>query len=55
MCGEKTQQVIEYIKNMSDKEADIFEAFLAGFKAGKQMVEAERGNRISGDAKEKTA
>lgn len=43
MHGEKTLQVIESIKNMPDKEAGIVEAFVAGFRAGKQSIKIELG------------
>lgn len=41
MCGGKTLQVIECIKDMPDREADILEIFIAGFRAGKQTQRKE--------------
>lgn len=41
MYSEKTLQVIESIKNMPDKEADILDVFVAGFRAGKQSMKTE--------------
>lgn len=40
MCSEKKKQVIENIKKMPEKEADIVEVFVAGFRAGKQTAKA---------------
>lgn len=37
----KKLQIIESIKNMPDKEADILEVFVAGFRAGKMTTMAE--------------
>lgn len=37
MQNEKTLNVIEAVKNMTDREADILEVFLSGFRAGKQV------------------
>lgn len=41
MYNEKTLHVIESIKNMPDREADILEIFIAGFRAGKQTQRTE--------------
>lgn len=43
MYNEKKLQIIENIKNMPDKEADILEVFVAGFRAGKVSIMAELG------------
>lgn len=43
MYNEKKLQIIENIKNMPDKEADILEVFVAGFRAGKVCIMAELG------------
>ncbi len=45
MHSEKTLQVIESIRNMSDKEADILEVFVAGFRAGRQTMKRDMENR----------
>lgn len=37
MRDEKTTKVIEAVKSMTDREADILEVFLSGFRAGKQV------------------
>lgn len=37
MRDEKAAKVIEAVKNMTDREADILEVFLSGFRAGKQV------------------
>ena len=37
MQDEKTVKIIEAIRNMTDREADILEVFLSGFRAGKQV------------------
>lgn len=42
MQSEKTSQIIETIKAMPEKEADILEIFIAGFRAGKQTMVKER-------------
>lgn len=34
MNGQKTLQVIERVKNMTDKEADILDIFITGFRVG---------------------
>lgn len=34
MNAQKTLQVIESVKNMTDKEADILEIFITGFRVG---------------------
>lgn len=39
MQDEKTVKIIEAIKSMTDREADILEVFLSGFRAGKQISE----------------
>lgn len=41
MYSEKKLQVIENVKSMSNKEADILEVFIAGFKAGKKSIKEE--------------
>lgn len=38
MNNKKTLQIIESIKSMPDREADILEIFIAGFRAGKQSM-----------------
>ena len=38
MQDEKTVKIIEAVRNMSDREADILEVFLLGFQAGKQVT-----------------
>lgn len=38
MQSVKKLQIIESIKNMPDKEADILEVFVAGFRAGKMTT-----------------
>lgn len=43
MQSGKRLQIIESIKNMPDKEADILEVFVAGFRAGKMTAMAELG------------
>lgn len=43
MQDEKTEKIIEAVKNMTDREADILEVFLAGFRAGKQVSDREAG------------
>lgn len=37
MQDEKTAKIIEAIHNMSDREADILDVFISGFRAGKQV------------------
>lgn len=37
MQDEKTVKIIEAIRNMTDREADILEVFISGFRAGKQV------------------
>ena len=37
----KTLQVIESIKNMSEKEASTLEVFVAGFRAGMETMKSE--------------
>lgn len=37
MQDEKTAEVIEAVRNMTDREADILEVFLSGFLAGKRV------------------
>lgn len=44
MQDEKTVKIIEAIRNMSDREADILEVFLSGFRAGKQVSGQEIRN-----------
>jgi len=41
----KKLQIIESIKNMPDKEADILEVFVAGFRAGKMITMAENADK----------
>lgn len=41
MRGDKTIEIIESIKNMPDKEADMLEVFVAGFRAGKKTMKSE--------------
>ena len=55
MHGNKTLQVIEEIKNMPDKEADILEVFIIGFRAGKQSARAERDIEQSSKPPKQTA
>ena len=55
MSSGKKQEVIECIKNMTDKEADILAVFVAGFKAGKQASEREMGRQIHCTSVERTA
>lgn len=43
MYNQKTLQIIELVKNMPNKEADILEIFIAGLRAGKQFVKTEFG------------
>lgn len=43
MQSGKKIQIIESIKNMPDKEADILEVFVAGFRAGKMTTMTELG------------
>ncbi len=45
MCGEKRQQLINRVLDMTDKEADILAVFLDGFRAGKQTIEKEIGEQ----------
>lgn len=35
MNSQKTSQIIESIKSMTDSEADILEIFIIGFRAGR--------------------
>ncbi|EET62388.1 hypothetical protein BRYFOR_05423 [Marvinbryantia formatexigens DSM 14469] len=44
MYSKKKLQVIENVKNMPNKEADILEVFMSGFRAGKQSVITEMEN-----------
>lgn len=44
MQGEKTEKIIETVRNMTDHEADILEVFMSGFRAGKQVSKQEIGN-----------
>lgn len=37
MQDEKSVKIIEAIRNMTDREADILEVFISGFRAGKQI------------------
>lgn len=37
MQSEKTAKIIEAVRNMTDREADILEVFISGFRAGKQV------------------
>lgn len=37
MQNEKTAKIIEAIRNMTDREADILDVFISGFRAGKQV------------------
>ena len=48
MYNEKISQIIETVKTMPDKEANILEVFLAGFRAGKQVSirETKEGREI---------
>lgn len=55
MCSEKRQQVIESVKNMTDREADILAVFVAGFRAGRQTAEREVGNQMHYKSAERTA
>lgn len=43
MQSGKMVQIIESIKNMNDKEAEILEVFVVGFRAGKVTTMAELG------------
>lgn len=45
MNSKKSLQVIESIKNMSDKEADVLEVFIAGFRSGMQTSRREMENQ----------
>lgn len=45
MQSVKKLQIIESIKNMPDKEADILEVFVAGFRAGKMITMAENADK----------
>lgn len=55
MCSEKKRQIIEKIKNMTDKEADILEVFIIGFRAGKQTIDKELGSPVACKSAERTA
>lgn len=55
MCSDKNQKIIESIKNMSDKEADILAVFVAGLKAGKEITERESRNQMVCKSVERTA
>ena len=44
MRDEKTAKIIEVVRNMTDHEADIFEVFISGFRAGKQVSGQEIRN-----------
>ena len=55
MYSEKKQQIIEKTKNMTDKEADILEVFIVGFRAGKQTIEKELEGSVSCKSVERTA
>lgn len=55
MCGGKKQEVIDCIKKMTDKEADILAVFVAGFNAGRQVTEKESRSQIHCTSVEKTA
>lgn len=41
MNSQKTLNVIESIKNMTDREADALEIFISGFIAGKKFEKDE--------------
>ena len=55
MCTGKRQEIIESIKNMTDKEADILAVFVAGFKVGKETIEREMKDQVQCTSVEKTA
>lgn len=55
MCEGKKQEIIESVKKMTDKEADILAVFVAGFKAGKQTMEREIRDPIHCASVERTA
>lgn len=42
MKNEKTRNLIEAVREMTEHEAGILEVFLAGFRAGKQASGKER-------------
>lgn len=44
MQDEKTVKIIEAIRNMSDRDADILDVFISGFRAGRQVSEQEIRN-----------
>nr|WP_325182386.1 hypothetical protein [uncultured Oscillibacter sp.] len=50
MRDEKAAEMIETVKNMTDREADILEVFISGFQAGKQVSGKENGKTISNAA-----
>lgn len=37
MQDEKSVKIIEAIRNMTDREANILDVFISGFRAGKQV------------------
>lgn len=41
MQDEKTVKIISAVKDMTDYEANILEAFICGFRAGKQVSAQE--------------
>lgn len=55
MYSEKKMQVIENIKNMPEKEADIVEVFVAGFRAGKQTMKASLETELPRESTKQTA
>lgn len=55
MYSEKKSQVIENIKNMPDKETYIVEAFVAGFRAGKQTMKTTLEDKQSRRPTKQTA
>lgn len=44
MRDEKTVKIIEAVKSMTDREAEILEVFISGFRAGKQVSGREIKN-----------
>lgn len=45
MQDRKTVEIIEAVKNMTDRETAILEVFISGLRAGKQAAGLESGNR----------
>lgn len=51
---EKKIQAIEKIKNMSDREADILEIYIAGFRSGIRTFKIELENQQTLESSQQT-